>query len=155
MTLPQRVDRGSPLSPAPANVHREEGSHQGQKPPVFQVLAGGNDPDRDRTCDLAFRKRSLYPTELRGRDDALVRGPDRQVKSGHRHRMRVHRSHASSSVAPDRPGIARATTEASMADPIFRKPETSPIVAASSSHASHPRHRRPVRCASGPARQVR
>ena len=26
-----------------------------------------NDPDRDRTCDLAFRKRSLYPTELRGR----------------------------------------------------------------------------------------
>ncbi len=26
-----------------------------------------SDPDRDRTCDLAFRKRSLYPTELRGR----------------------------------------------------------------------------------------
>ena len=27
-----------------------------------------SDPDRDRTCDLAFRKRSLYPTELRGRE---------------------------------------------------------------------------------------
>ena len=32
------------------------------------VIPAENDPDRDRTCDLAFRKRSLYPTELRGRD---------------------------------------------------------------------------------------
>ena len=24
-------------------------------------------PDRDRTCDLSFRKAPLYPTELRGR----------------------------------------------------------------------------------------
>src|SRR5262249_35484849 len=33
-----------------------------------------NDPDRDRTCDLAFRKRSLYPTELRGRDASCTTG---------------------------------------------------------------------------------
>ena len=25
-----------------------------------------NTPDRDRTCDLSFRKAALYPTELRG-----------------------------------------------------------------------------------------
>src|SRR5262245_26638265 len=28
------------------------------------------DPDRNRTCDLRFRKPPLYPTELRGRDRA-------------------------------------------------------------------------------------
>src|SRR5262249_35125288 len=53
----------------------------GGRPGDPQNASNINDPDRDRTCDLAFRKRSLYPTELRGRDDGSVRGPDRQVKS--------------------------------------------------------------------------
>ena len=39
-----------------------------------------SDPDRDRTCDLAFRKRSLYPTELRGRRaSSTPRSREREV----------------------------------------------------------------------------
>ena len=32
-----------------------------------QALMEGSTPDRTRTCDLRFRKPTLYPPELRGR----------------------------------------------------------------------------------------
>lgn len=32
-----------------------------------QALMAGSTPDRTRTCDLRFRKPTLYPPELRGR----------------------------------------------------------------------------------------
>ena len=34
-----------------------------------QALIEGSTPDRTRTCDLRFRKPTLYPPELRGRLD--------------------------------------------------------------------------------------
>ena len=32
-------------------------------------------PDRTRTCDLRFRRPTLYPPELLARDDRLYQGP--------------------------------------------------------------------------------
>ena len=41
--------------------------------PILISLSGG-DPGMTRTCDLRFRKPSLYPAELRDREPALVSG---------------------------------------------------------------------------------
>ena len=38
------------------------------------LLFTDNTRDRDRTCDLEFRKPTLYPTELRGRDHNTISG---------------------------------------------------------------------------------
>ncbi len=45
-------------------LRQEPGSYA--FPILHRILKGNGDPGRSRTCDLRFRKPSLYPSELQG-----------------------------------------------------------------------------------------
>ena len=42
----------------------------------MKLLDTGSAPDRIRTCDLRFRRPTLYPTELRARGRTLFQADD-------------------------------------------------------------------------------
>ncbi len=50
--------------------HAVAGHHAGRLRTRLEVSGPVCAPDRNRTCGLPLRRRSLYPTELRGREDS-------------------------------------------------------------------------------------